>query len=85
MTIAKPWRLRHKGTMAFITGLPTVNQEGYHHGGHRDHGEQAEKKQGSRPLARSVAQALLPVHNAWNASALGTGRSACATALLGCS
>ncbi len=32
MTIAKPWRLQHKGTMAFITGLPTVNQEGYHHG-----------------------------------------------------
>jgi len=26
-----------------------------------------------------VAQALLPVLDAWNASALGTGRSACAT------
>jgi hypothetical protein len=32
------------------------------------------------PVLDSVAQALLPVFYAWNASALATGRSACATA-----
>jgi len=31
------------------------------------------------PVLASVAQALLPVLYAWNASALDTGKSACAT------
>jgi len=31
------------------------------------------------PVLALVAQALLPVFYAWNASALATGRSACAT------
>ena len=32
-----------------------------------------------RPVLASVAQALLPVSSAWEASALGAGKSACAT------
>jgi hypothetical protein len=38
-------RLTSHRTMVLITRLPAANPEGYHLGGHRGHGAQAEKKQ----------------------------------------